>query len=87
MAHTSVILDSNLRNIAYSWKGNISLHVEEEEAGKQEYRNIYIYIYIISVDVSGIRVLNTLIRFGTAMISYQNYTKLTNLLLKVSRHK
>ena len=84
MVHTSVILDSNVRNIAYSWKGNISLHVEEE-AGKQEYRNIYIYIYIniyiyiyiISVDISGIRVLNTLIRYGTAMISYQNYTKLT----------
>ena len=54
------------------------------------YIYIYIYTFIISFDISGItgiRVLNTLIRYGRVMISYRNYTKLTNLLLKVSRHK
>ena len=48
---------------------------------------IYItYIFAISVDISGIRVLNTLTRQGK-VISYQNYPKLINLLLKVSHHE
>ena len=54
------------------------------------YLYIYIYTFIISFDISGItgiRVLNTLIRYGRVMISYRNYTKLTNLLLKVSRYE
>ena len=50
------------------------------------YIYIYIYIFVISVDISGKRVLNTLIRKGRAMISYRNYPKLTNLLLKVLPH-
>ena len=51
---------------------------------------VYIYIFVISFDISGItgiRVLNTLTRYGRAMISYRNYAKLTNLLLKVSRYE
>ena len=52
--------------------------------------SVSIYIFVISFDISGItgiRVLNTLIRYGRAMISYRNYAKLTNLLLKVSRYE
>ena len=51
------------------------------------YIYIYKYVYVISVDISDMRVINTLIREGTAMISCRNYPKFTNLLIKVSRHK
>ena len=43
---------------------------------------IYIYTFAISVDISGIRVLNALIRQGRAMISYQNYPKIQICYLK-----